>query len=110
MDEKHYYVYIVASRSRVIYTGITNALRKRVWQHKSGEMEGFTKQFHCERLVYFETFQDVRSAIGREKQIKAFRREKKVALIEAQNPTWEDLAAGWYATAGPSSDFRPRSE
>jgi putative endonuclease len=96
MDEKHYYVYIVASKSRVIYTGITNGLRKRVWQHKSGEMEGFTKQFRCSRLVYFETFHDVRNAIAREKQIKAFRREKNVALIEAENPTWEDLAGNWY--------------
>jgi putative endonuclease len=87
-----FYVYILASRSRVLYTGVTNDLARRVREHKAGESEGFTKKYRVHRLVFFESFRDVRAAIAREKQIKLWRREKKVALIEAQNPTWEDLA------------------
>jgi len=86
-----FYVYILASRSRVLYTGVTNDLARRVREHKAGESEGFTKKYRVHRLVFFESFRDVRAAIAREKQIKLWRREKKVALIEAQNPTGEDL-------------------
>ncbi|MBI3665869.1 MAG: GIY-YIG nuclease family protein [Acidobacteria bacterium] len=100
--DRLYYVYLLASRSRVLYTGITNNLERRWREHRLGVREGFTKRYRIHRLVFFECFHDVRDAIAREKQIKAWRREKKVALIEAQNPTWEDLAAAWEATADPS--------
>jgi len=96
MSTKRYYVYIMASRSRNLHTGITNSLERRVLQHKQGSAEGFTRKYRIYRLVYFESFDDVRQAIRREKQIKAWRREKKVTLIEAGNPTWDDLAADWY--------------
>lgn len=86
----------MASKSRVIYVGMTNELRARVFQHKTGRHEGFTKQYRVHRLVYFESYRYVRRAIAREKEIKGWRREKKTALIHAINPTWEDLAAGWF--------------
>ena len=94
-ESKRYYVYILASRSRNLYTGVTNNLRRRVLQHREGLTEGFTKKYRIHRLVYFESFEDVRTAIRREKQIKGWRREKKVALINATNPTWDDWAAEW---------------
>jgi putative endonuclease len=93
--EKRYYVYIVASRSRILYVGVTGFLMARVLQHKSGETDGFTKKYSINRLVYYESFRYVNRAIARETEIKKWRREKKVALIEADNPTWEDLAADW---------------
>ncbi len=93
--EKRYYVYIVASRSRILYVGVTGFLMARVLQHKSGETDGFTKRYCINRLVYYESFRYVNNAIARETEIKKWRREKKVALIEADNPTWEDLAADW---------------
>ncbi len=93
MSDKRYYVYILASRSRTLYTGVTNNLRRRVFEHKQGLIEGFTKKYQIHRLVHFETGADIRAAIAREKQIKGWRREKKVALIASTNPTWEDLAA-----------------
>ena len=96
MSEKRYYVYMVVSRSRTLYTGVTGDLTGRVIQHRQGLIEGFTRKYRIHRLVYFEVFRDVRNAIAREKQIKRWRREKKVALIERQNPAWEDLAAPWF--------------
>jgi len=94
-DQRPYYVYILASRSRVLYVGITSRLRSRVREHRSGELGGFTSEYRVHRLVYFEWFDWVDSAIRREKQLKRWRREKKVALIERNNPTWEDLSADW---------------
>ncbi len=88
-------MYIMASRSRVLYTGVTNDLARRVDEHKRGLAAGFTSRYHITRLVYFEEFSDVRDAIAREKQIKGWVRERKVGLIEAKNPAWEDLAARW---------------
>jgi putative endonuclease len=87
-----YYVYIVASRSRRLYTGVTNDLQRRVIEHREGLVPGFTKQYQASRLVHFEIFGDIRMAIAREKEIKGWRREKKVWLIERDNRTWEDLA------------------
>jgi len=87
-----YYVYIMASRSRVLYTGVTNDLGRRVHQHKRSLTPGFTSRYHIKRLVYFEEFGDVRDAIAREKQLKGWVRSRKVRLIEQKNPTWEDLA------------------
>jgi putative endonuclease len=87
--EYEFFVYIMSSRSRQIYVGMTNDLRR----HKAGVCDGFTKQYAITRLVYFERFQYVNSAIAWEKELKDWRRELKVRLVEAENPTWEDLAA-----------------
>jgi putative endonuclease len=80
----------------VIYTGITSGLKKRVRQHREGKVPGFTSRYRIHRLVHFESFQDVRAAIGREKEIKGWRRDKKVALIERTNPNWDDLVEEWF--------------
>jgi putative endonuclease len=93
--EKLYHVYILASRSRTLYTGVTNDLMRRTFEHRQGLVPGFTSRYRIHRLVYFETFRDARAAIAREKQIKAWNRAKRVALVEAKNPTWEDFGAEW---------------
>ena len=85
----------MASRSLTLYTGVTGNLYQRVLQHKRGEVEGFTKKYHINRLVYYETFKYVNNAIGREKQIKAWTRAKRLALTSVMNPAWQDLADGW---------------
>jgi putative endonuclease len=95
MGERVYYVYILASRSRNLYTGMTNCLERRVYEHKRHLIPGFTARYRIERLVYCEAFRDVRAAIAREKQIKSWTRGKRVALIESMNPTWSDLAEEW---------------
>lgn len=94
--EKRSFVYMIASRSRTLYTGVTNNIERRIFEHKQKAVSGFTKKYRIDRLVHFERFGDIRDAFAREKQIKSWRRQKKVALIEAVNPTWEDLAADWY--------------
>jgi putative endonuclease len=91
MTDRKYWVYIVASRTGTLYIGMTNNLYVRVRQHKSGDIEGFSSKYHCNRLVYWESFDDVLKAIDREKQLKGWRRAKKIALIEFRNPRWEDL-------------------
>ena len=96
--EYDYHVYILANRWKTIYTGVTSALETRVWQHKTKAVEGFTARYGIDRLVYFEHSTDIHDAIAREKQIKGWRRAKKVALIESMNPGWKDLVADWYAT------------
>ena len=96
MKEHFYYVYLIANATRILYTGLTGNLNQRVWKHKNKSLEGFTSHFHVCRLVYFESFDDVRRAIDREKQIKRWRREKKIKLIEMRNPNWHDLSDGWY--------------
>ena len=93
--ERRYYVYIMASKSRVIYVGMTGLLMARVLRHRAGEGGAFTRKYRVHRLVYYHTFQNVGDAIARETEIKTWRRETKVALIHADNPTWEDLSAGW---------------
>ena len=94
--EYQFYVYIMQSVFRhVLYIGTTNSLRKRVWQHKHHDLEGFTDDYSAIRLVYWEKFDDVRNAIDREKQLKRWRREKNLWLIEQMNPGWKDLAADW---------------
>jgi len=85
-------VYILASRSRTLYVGITNNLERRLTEHREGKIPGFTTQYHIHRLVHFEQHDDPAHAIAREKEIKGWRREKKVALIERSNPTWDDLS------------------
>ncbi len=96
MAVKQYYVYIMASRSRTLYTGVTNDLERRVYQHKQKLVPGFTAKYKIERLVHFESTEDVHTAISREKQIKGWTRNKKVALIDSVNPTWNDLSASWF--------------
>ena len=93
---RRYYVYIMASKSRVLYIGITNDLRRRVWEHKNDINPGFTSKYRVHRLVYFESFKYVGNAIAREKHLKGWLRERKVALIRAANPTWEDLSEDWF--------------
>jgi putative endonuclease len=89
--DRSYYVYILASESGVLYTGMTNNLLRRVWEHKKGEVSGFTQRYRVKKLVWFEVHASPTSAIMREKQIKDWRRAKRVALIEAKNPQWQDL-------------------
>jgi putative endonuclease len=87
-----YHIYTMASRSRVLYTGVTNDLARRVNEHKQGLVAGFTLKYRVTRLVYFEEFADIRDAIVREKEIKGWKRSRKISLIEGRNPTWEDFA------------------
>ncbi len=90
--DRKYYVYILASkRNGTLYTGVTNDLVRRVGEHKAGTNEGFTKKYRVNKLVYFESTNDVRDAIKREKQIKKWLRKWKIALIESRNPEWKDL-------------------
>ncbi|MGB3716234.1 MAG: GIY-YIG nuclease family protein [Candidatus Promineifilaceae bacterium] len=93
---KQYYVYIMTSATGTLYTGVTNNLERRVYQHKNKLMEGFTKKYSVNRLIYVEVFDDIRDAIGREKQIKGWRRSKKIELINSQNRKWKDLSEDWY--------------
>ena len=90
---KSYYVYIMSSPSRTLYTGITNDLERRVYEHKSGTVLGFTTRYRIDSLVYFQETSDVAEAIAAEKRIKGLLRPKKIALIEEENPTWRDLSA-----------------
>ncbi len=107
LEERQYFVYIMANRSRNIYTGMTNSLLRRVAEHKSGKVDGFTKRYRIHRLVYYESFRYVGNAIHREKEIKGWDRTRRVALIESVNPTWEDLAADWYRLHRYSPDPAP---
>ena len=91
-----YYVYIMASRSRVLYVGVTNNLTRRVNEHKRGGNAGFTSRYRVTRLVYFGEFADIRDAIAREKEIKGWNRSRKTGLIEERNPSWDDLAKDWF--------------
>jgi putative endonuclease len=91
---RQFFVYVLASRSRRLYIGVTNNLLRRLYEHRDGRCE-FTRRYRISRLVYFEATQDVRSAIAREKALKGWRRSRKIALVNATNPAWEDLAAGW---------------
>ncbi len=92
---KQYAVYIMASKSRALYTGVTSNLEQRVYQHKNKLIAGFTSKYNIDRLVYFDLTSDILSAIEKEKQIKGWKREKKIALIEIGNPTWQDLSETW---------------
>ena len=89
-----YYTYILASASRVIYTGVTNDIQRRVWEHKTKQVPGFTAKYNLTRLVFFEEYERIDDAIAREKEIKGWLRKKKLALIEKCNGTWKDLTWG----------------
>ncbi|MBU1896013.1 GIY-YIG nuclease family protein [Patescibacteria group bacterium] len=91
MKRKTYYIYIMASPSGTLYTGVTNNLFRRVWEHKMKLMDGFTKKYNCTRLVYYEEFKNINEAIRREKQIKNWGRKKKEFLIKTKNQHWSDL-------------------
>ena len=93
---KNYYVYIMGSKSGTLYIGVTNNIKKRVYEHKNHLVPGFTDKYDIDRLLYFETIRDSASAINREKQIKRWRHEKKVTLIDLLNPEWNDLSQDWY--------------
>ena len=80
----------------ITYAGMTNDLHRRVYEHKTKQADGFTKRYNITKLVYFEVTDEVQAAIAREKEIKGWRREKKVALVNSKNPNWDDLAADWY--------------
>ena len=91
-----YYVYILSNwNNKVLYTGITNNLERRIFEHKNHIFEGFTSRYNINKLVYFDSTEDVKQAIEREKQIKGWKRNKKVALIERINPDWHDLSEDW---------------
>jgi putative endonuclease len=96
--ERRYFVYIMANASKLLYTGMTNSIRRRVREHKLKRTPGFAAQYNITRLVYFESFEDVRNAIEREKQIKAWTRAKRLALVESTNPKWDDLSREWDQT------------
>jgi len=95
MRRRTYYTYILASRTRVLYTGVTNNLERRLAQHRSKQIGSFTAQYRCDRLVWFECHSDATLAITREKQIKGWSRAKKIALIEQIDRTWDDLSQDW---------------
>ena len=92
---KSFYVYMMTNRSRTLYTGFTRDIEHRTWEHKNHIREGFTADYKCDRLVWFERYVDPSDAIAREKQIKRWSRIKKVRLIVAMNPTWRDLSEDW---------------
>ena len=91
-----YHVYVMASRSRVLYIGVTNDLPRRVEEHKRGLTPGFTSRYRVSRLVYFEEFADIRDASAREKELKGWRRSRKLELVDDRNPMWKDLAETWF--------------
>ena len=109
MHDKMYYTYIVASRSRNLYIGMTSQIEIRMQQHKSGTFEGHSSHYNCNRLVYFERHPYVNDAIARENQLEGWRREKKILLIERTSPTWQDLSEDWgtYRFGHPNENAGP---
>ena len=102
MRDHRYFVYILANRiGGTVYVGVTNDLVRRVQEHKSGQVEGFTRRNGVDRLVYFEEFGDVHAAIAREKQLKKWNRAWKIRLIERSNPNWDDLLPALLAPYSP---------
>ena len=98
-----YCVYLMASKSGVLYTGVTSNLEGRAWQHKNKAMKGFTSKYNVDKLAWYECTSDIEAAIRREKQIKNWRRSWKVALIESVNPKWIDLSEEWGITRDSES-------
>lgn len=93
MNDKIYYVYILANKNNtVLYIGVTGNIKKRVFEHKTGVNDGFTKKYNVHKLVYIERYREATTAINREKQLKGWRRDKKEALINSKNPQWLDLS------------------
>ncbi len=102
---REFFVYIVASPSRTTYTGVTNNLERRIWEHKTRLNQGFASKL--DRLVYAEAFSSIVDAVAREKQLKDWRRARKIRLIEMQNPGWADLGKGWYEEKGSGTHRAP---
>lgn len=103
-----YWIYILTNHwNGALYVGVTKSLKRRIWEHKTGAISGFTKQYGLKRLLYFEEFREVRHAIDREKQLKGWNRQRKLQLIEKGNPDWQDLSTGWF---GEGLDSSLRSE
>lgn len=96
---KEYYVYILANKRGALYTGVTNDLQRRIYQHKNKLIDGFTKKYNITRLVYFESTNDITVAIMREKQIKGMLRSNKLELIKTMNPQFQDLSDGWFESS-----------
>ena len=103
---RQFYVYVLAGKSRQLYVGVTNDLLRRLFEHRSGQCK-FTSKYYISRLVYFETTKNIMSAIEREKQIKAWRRSKKLALISSLNPGWDDLAEDLFGKPTEVSSEQP---
>ena len=103
MVKKQWYVYIMTNNSSTLYVGVTNDLERRVYEHRHKLVPGFTSRYNITQLVYYEAYGRPVHAIEREKQIKRWRREKKIALIRSQNPRWLDLAADWFDDEGGES-------
>ena len=95
MPDRTHHVYILASAGRVLYVGSTSNLTRRLAEHRAGKFRGFTKRYNVTRLVYFETTTSAPAAVARERQLKGWRRSRKLALVESTNPKWRDLGAGW---------------
>jgi len=93
---KEYYVYIMTNKSRTLYTGVTNDLMRRVYEHKNKLVKGFTSKYNIQFLAYYESTASIHFAIEREKQIKGWLRAKKIALINSMNPEWKDLSEEWF--------------
>ena len=102
-----YYVYIMSSYKGTLYTGVTNDLERRVYEHRHKLVPGFTKKYNVSRLVYWQASESLESARAREKEIKGWRRSKKVELIEELNPYWSDLAHVWTKDSQPPQALRP---
>lgn len=100
---KEYFVYIMTNKSKTLYTGVTNNLPRRVYEHKKKLLKGFTKKYNIAKLVWFDRTNDIRIALEKEKQIKGWLRKKKIHLIESLNPEWRDLSEGFYPKKGDSS-------
>ena len=94
-QDRQYYVYILTNSTRTLYVGVTSDLERRMYEHKSKLVPGFASKYNVTWLAYYEQTSDVRTAIAREKQIKGWRRSKKIALIESSNPRWKDLSLEW---------------
>jgi putative endonuclease len=92
-----YYIYLLSNISKIIYIGVANNLERKVFEHKSMRRDGFTKKYNLHMLVYYDETDDIGRAIEREKQLKGWTRQKKVALIESINPRWKDLSKDWYS-------------
>jgi len=105
MIEHRYSVYILAGESGVLYIGMTNKLKRRIWEHKQKTVEGFTKKYNLTKLVYFEHYATAAAAIAREKQLKGWLRKRKIELIEAENPNWLDLAGDWFEERLPEGEL-----
>ncbi|MBU1101970.1 MAG: GIY-YIG nuclease family protein [Bacteroidetes bacterium] len=104
---KNYYIYIMTNNSKTLYIGMTNNLERRVYEHKNSLVKGFTSKYKITKLVYYEMTNDVNTALNREKQLKNWRREWKINLIESLNPEWKDLSEEWIRDSDISQDDKP---